>query len=57
MRNSKRDMGDDLDSKDESIVDAIVKGKEEAIKHIIEVCCNGENVVKEFQILRHIRFQ
>jgi hypothetical protein len=51
LRNSKRNMIGDGDPRGEEIVEAIVKGKEAAIKHVIEICCNGENVAKEFQIL------
>lgn len=51
LRKSKRGIEGDTDSRGESIVEALVKGKEEAIKHVIEVCCNSDNIVKEFPIL------
>lgn len=51
LKNPKRDMGDAINPQGEKIVDAIVKGKEEAIKYVIESCHNNENVTKEFQIL------
>jgi hypothetical protein len=51
LRNSKRDFKNNNHSQGEVIVDGIVRGEEKAIKHVLEICCEGEDVIKEFQIL------
>ncbi|MEA3440020.1 MAG: hypothetical protein U9R58_07035 [Chloroflexota bacterium] len=49
LRHSKRHMDEENDSGKEEIVEALVKGQEEAIKYVVEMSCDDINM--EFPIL------